>query len=182
MIDKKALLTEMVILADNLDEMGLKKDAEIVDGMITKVAQIASGMVGGDGVSTKIQPIPPNGQKRQMMSFYDWKKNWVNKNSSPIVGQGLRRLFSTPKYGSKFTKDVQRKMREDATIYLMSVNKRDVSQLDKKEMAALREMAVDDVIKWYQDNGLDQNMAAELTLYIPDKDVKPYYDQYLRNG
>ena len=37
-MDKTELLKNMVVLADNLDEMRLKKDAEVVDGIIIKVA------------------------------------------------------------------------------------------------------------------------------------------------
>ena len=38
-MNKIALLQDMVVVADWLDEVGLKKDAEVVDGMIEKVAQ-----------------------------------------------------------------------------------------------------------------------------------------------
>jgi hypothetical protein len=65
MIDKNALLENMVVLADTLDEMGLKKEAEVVDGMIAKVAG------GGDAVTNMInqnketpsKKIPPLSSK-----------------------------------------------------------------------------------------------------------------------
>ena len=38
MINKTALLKEMVILADTLDDMGLTKEADDIDGMMEKVA------------------------------------------------------------------------------------------------------------------------------------------------
>ena len=46
MINKQALLKEMVALADTLDDMGLMKEAEDVDAMIDKVANYPQ--VGGD--------------------------------------------------------------------------------------------------------------------------------------
>ena len=55
MIDKVTLLENLVILADNLDDMGLKKDAEVVDGMIEKVAAVPLSDVGTNLIA-KLSP------------------------------------------------------------------------------------------------------------------------------
>jgi hypothetical protein len=103
MLDKQALLKEMVILADYLDEVGFKKDAEVVDGMIEKVAGDYDGIIGNDA-GKRIGNMP--GQTSPAQSTGMDRDTWFN-NQTARGAQGAIAALKAYILKNKFKVPVQ---------------------------------------------------------------------------